>query len=232
MRLLNTNNRVPGGWRYKQLDDSGNLLHEWSKDFDPWAMFLAKVFNFRKANHLARAEMGLVEADVTEYLAREFGGDPKYFISAPGQKKTSLTSRFQNQNLAKLADKGKKLLSGATILADWLGDGLKPISQELAQTRSDICTGRINGNPCPHNNPGFKPVEAIAEIIRAWSEKKNDMTLKVIGEDALHSCDICLCSLPTKVWAPMETIVARTSQAMFGKFSAEAPSNCWMRNKT
>lgn len=231
MRLLNTNNRVPGGWRYKQLDASGKLLFEWHRDFDPWVMFLAKVHDFREANHLLRPEIGLVEADVTEYLAREFGGDPKYFTSAPGQKKTSLTSRFQLQNLAKLADKSRNLINGAAIIADWLGDGLKPVAQELAQSRSDVCTGRVSGKRCPHNNPGFRPVEAIAEIIRSWSEKKNYMTMEVIGEDKLHTCAICQCHLPTKVHVLMETIMGRTPQAMFEKFSAEAPSNCWMRNR-
>lgn len=227
MRLLNTNGRIPGGWRYQQFDATGKLLHKWSSDFDPWVMFLAKVRNFRVANQLIRQNADFVEADVTEYLAREFGGDPKYFTSDKGQKKTSLTSRFQSRSLARLVGASRKLLSGAEIIKDWLGDGLKPVSQEVAQARADVCLG-TNGVPCPHNNPGWKPVETIAEIIRAWSAAKNDMTLTVVGEDKLHSCDICLCSIPTKIWTPMETIAERTPQAMFEKFASEAPQNCWM----
>lgn len=232
MRLLNTNNRLPGGWRYKQLDASGKLLKEWKQDFDPWPMFLAKIQNFRTLNQLVRQDINFVEADVQEYLAREFGGDPKYFSVDPAQKKTSLTSRFQSRNLAKLAGRGSQLLAGARILSDWLGEGLKPVETALAQRRADVCSGRISGVPCPHNNPGFKPVETIAQIIRAWSEKKNEMTLTVQGEDKLHSCDVCYCHLPTKIFVPMETIVGQTPQAMFDKFASEAPEGCWMRNRT
>lgn len=233
MRLLNTNKRIPGGWRYEQFDAAGKLLKRWERDFDPWTMFLAKVQSFRTLNHLIRADIGFVEADVTEYLAREFGGDPKYFTSEPGQKKTSLTSRFQSRNfLARVADRSRQLISGASILSDWLGAGLKPVERALAQTRADICSGRINGVPCPHNNPGFQPVETIAQIIRGWSEQKNAMTLDVIGEDKLHTCGICWCHLPTKVFVPMETILDRTPQAMLDKFASEAPENCWMKTRT
>lgn len=231
MRLLNPLGRLPGGWRYEQFDANSKLLHKWSGDFDPWEMFLAKVMNFRVANQLSRPNIDLVEQDVEEYLAREFGGDPRYFTSDPSQKKTSFRARFQSRSLAKLADISRKLLTGEEIIREWFGDGLKPVSQEVAQNRADICLGSNGGVPCPHNNPGWKPVEAIAEIIRSWSSKKNDMTLAVTGEDKLHSCDVCLCDLKTKVFVPMETISERTPQAMFDKFASEAPSNCWMRQQ-
>lgn len=223
MRLLNTNNRLPGGWRYEQLDASGKSLHKF-QSWDPWMMFLGQVQTFRKGNKLTRQSIDEVESDVTEYLAREFGADPKYFTQNPAQKKTSFSSRFQSRGAALVA-KGKQLLTGANVLADWLGDGLKPVSQEEAQNRANICKG------CPRNNPGFKPVETIAAIIHSWAEKKNEMKLTVIGEDKLHTCSICFCSLPTKIWVPMETIKEKTPQSMFDKFSSDAPKNCWMIQK-
>lgn len=228
MRLLNTNRRLPGGWRYEQYDSAGKLLYRWDKDFDPWPMFLGKIYAFRKANKLVRQEQEFVEADVTEYLAREFGGDPKYFTTEPGQKKTSNTPRFQSR-VAKLAARGKQLLSGAAILSDWLGEGAKPVAPELAQDRADRCTGRLTGNPCPYNDSGFKPVESIANLIHAWAEKKNEMALTVIGEENLHTCQVCFCDLKTKTHVPMKTILDRTPQAMLDKFDDVAPKNCWMR---
>lgn len=221
MRLLNTNRRLPGGWRYEQLDASGKSLHKF-QSWDPWMMFLGQVQGFRKANKLIRSDIDDVEKDVTEYLAREFGGDPQYFTMNPAQKKTSLSSRFQSRGAALVA-RGRQLFNGANVLADWLGDGLKPVSPEEAQNRANICKG------CPRNNPGFKPVETIAAIIRAWSEKKNELRLEVIGEDKLHTCDLCWCDLKTKVHVPMPTIVDRTPQAMFEKFETDSPKNCWMR---
>lgn len=228
MRLLNTMNRLPGGWRYQQLDAGGRLLHKWDQDFDPFAMFLEKVLNFRKANNLPRADIDSVDADVQEYLAREFGGDPRYFDMG-AQKKTSVTPRYQRQHLAKLVDTSRAAYTGAQILKDWLGDGLKPVSREEAQNRADVCTGRLSGNPCAHNNSGHKFTETVAQLLRAWSEEKNKMTLSIDGEDNLKSCNVCLCHLPTKVWVPMETILGRTPKAMLDKFASVAPENCWMR---
>jgi len=224
MRLLNTKGRLPGGWRYEQFDAAGKLLHKWKNDFDPFISFLNKVRSFRVANKLVRQDINFVEADVTEYLAREFGGDPKYFTREPAQKKTTFSSHFQSRS-AKLVARGRQLLVGINIGADWLGDGLKPVEQTTAQDRCDVCKS------CPRNNPGFKPVETIADIIRLWSEKKNEMTLSVNDEDKLHTCDICWCHLPTKVWVPMETIVGQTPKSMFDKFAADAPEKCWMRRK-
>jgi hypothetical protein len=180
------------------------------------------------ANKLIRQNPDFVEADVTEYLAREFGGDPKYFTMDPTQKKTSFSSRVRNQS-ARLVAKGRQIVDGAAIIIDWLGDGLKPVEQAEAQARAAVCLGRNGGVPCPHNNPGFKPVETIAEIIRAWSEKKNELNLSVIGEEKLHTCDVCFCHIPTKAWCPMDTISGQTPKAMFNKFASEAPKNCWMR---
>lgn len=231
MRLLNTNNRLPGGWRYEQFDSANKPLHKWAGDFDPFIMFLGKVQSFRKANQLSRQDINFVEQDVTEYLAREFGGDPRYFTSSSAQKKTSHSPHSPSRSLARLADTGLSILRGASTIADWLGDGLKPVAQEVAQNRADICSGRLNGKPCLNNNPGFKPVETIAQIIRAWSEKKNYMTSEVMGEDNLHTCNVCLCHLPTKIFVPMKTILGQTSQAMLDKFASEAPRNCWMLSR-
>lgn len=234
MKLINTNGRLPGGWRYEQLDANGKVIKRWERDFDPWPLFLSKVQNFRKLNKLVRQDINFVETDVTEFLAREFGGDPKYFTGAgAAQKKTSPSSptHSPSQGLAKFVARSRQLVSGAAILVDWLGKGAKPIPQTAAQARADICTGRLNGNPCPNNNAGWKPVESIASIIRSWSSKKNELGLSVEGEEKLHSCDVCLCDLKLKVHVPMATIAEQTPDAMFEKFASVAPENCWMRNR-
>jgi hypothetical protein len=228
MRLLNTNSRIPGGWRYEQFDANGKSLHKWSNNFDPWVMFLGIVRNFRVANHLPRPGMDEVESDVTEYIAREFGGDPKYFTLDPGQKKTSFTSRFQSRS-AKLAGTIKKLFTGEEVIREWIGDGLKPVSTFESQNRADVCLGTDNGVPCPHNQPGPALIEEAALWVKLISEKKNDMKLTVIGEEKLQSCNLCLCPLGTKVHVPTETILSKTPKSMIEKFASEAPQNCWMR---
>lgn len=233
MRLLNTNNRVPGGWRYTQLDAKGQSLHKWEKDFDPWMLFLGKVQAFRKANQLVRQDIGFVESDVTEYLACELGGDPRYFTSKPAEKKTSRTllSHSPRPSLAHFAEVASELFSGSTILAHWFGNGLKPVANETAQARTSICLGANGGVPCPHNQPGLKLVGAAARRIQRMAEKKNEMKLTVAGEEQLQSCNVCLCDLKLKVFVPMQTILDQTPQAMLEKFAAESPPNCWMRQK-
>lgn len=230
MRLINTNHRVPGGWRYEQFSADGRLLKKFAS-FDPYAMFLGKIQDFRRLNHLPRQDLNFVDTDVQDYLAREFGGDPKYFIDDETQKKTPVY-RVGPNRLANLVARGRELLSGANILLDWLGEGLKPVAIEEAQSRSDACTGRNRTKPCPHNNPGYKPVEETASIIRSWAEHKNSMNLAVAGEENLHTCDLCWCHLPTKVHVPMDTIIDRTPQAMIDKFASEGPKYCWMRSQT
>lgn len=231
MRLLNPLGRLPGGWRYEQFDATGHFLHKWSNDFSPFVMFLGKVMDFRVANHLDRATPDLVEQDVQEYLAREFGGDPRYFTGGEGQKKTSLLSRFQSRNLAGLAGTVRKLFTGEEILREWLGDGLKPVASIESQARADICLGANSGTPCPHNQPGSPLIEEAARWVQSMSEQKNDLKLTVNGEEKLESCRICLCDLKLKIHVPMATILSKTPQAMLDKFASEAPVNCWMRKQ-
>lgn len=87
MRLLNTKARLPGGWGYEERDEAGVLLHEWKGNYEPWVLFLGQVQNFRLLNKRPRHSIEDVEADVTEFLAKRFSGNPKYFIGQPGSKK-------------------------------------------------------------------------------------------------------------------------------------------------
>lgn len=232
MRLLDTHKRLPGGWRYKQPDANGKIIREWKGNYDPWYQFLGEILSCRIVNHLIRAEIHFVEADVTEHLAREFGGDPRYFTQDKGaQKKTSPSLRPRSRSGAGIAEAASSAFNAQDIIRDWLGDGLKPVPRPEAQARADICTGRLSGRPCPKNQPGSRLFGFAARRIQSFVERKNELKLEVEGETKLESCAVCLCDLKLKVHVPMPHILHGTPDSMLLKFDEQAPPDCWMRNR-
>ena len=232
MLLINTKSLPPGGWRMKQNAANGAFLKEF-KSFEPWSMFLSSILEFRKANKLPRATVGEVDADVQDYMCREFGGDPQYCVV----KKNTTTGQFQRvaRGAARAVAGLRKLATGATILVDMFGGSKAPVAADLAQDRSDICTGRLSGNACPYNRPDadFNFItDPVSGFIKAQFEKLYEMKLEVQGQDNLQTCAICLCPLKLKVWTPIETILDRTPKAMLAKFKSEAPAQCWIVTET
>lgn len=232
MKLITTNTIFPGGWRYKQFSPDNRLLKEF-KSMSPWNMFIDSIVSFRKQNRLARATFAEADEDAQDYLCHECGNDPHYCVT---QKKTSsLRSQFLSRPVAAVAHAVKsvrKLAVGTNILRHWFGSGMQPVTTETAQARSDVCTGRFSDAQCPHNRDDVelqKILQPVSHIIKAYTEKKNELKLSVVGEDKLQSCALCLCPLHLKVWVPMETILNDTPQPMKDEFVAKAPSACWIR---
>lgn len=119
---------------------------------------------------------------------------------------------------------------GVKTILDWADEGFKAVPIDEAQSRSDICAGKDGADPCPHNREATFPlVGAVAEAIKAQVEKKNRLQLSVVGEEKLHACDICKCSLPLKVWTPMETILSSMSPDTLKSFEQYPP--CWMNKQ-
>lgn len=114
-----------------------------------------------------------------------------------------------------------KLLNGATILSEWIGDGAHPVHTGLAQSRADTCAA------CVKNVRGHwwnQSTDKLADTIRSYIEVKNHIGLRVFGEEKLGTCDVCQCNLPLKVHVPIVHIHAHTSDDTISKF----PSNCWI----
>jgi hypothetical protein len=133
---------------------------------------------------------------------------------------------IQNQRMS-LLEIAKKYDTGAQIIADWLGAGAIPVSQEAGQARADVCRGVATGNPCPYNTfeSGFEHL--FGESLKKIVEIKNEAKLRVDGEKSLHGCDICGCHLKTKIWTPMQHIRKHTSDDEFRKL----PTFCWQRKE-
>lgn len=105
------------------------------------------------------------------------------------------------------------------IRQQWLGEGM-PVAQDVAQARADTCLA------CPkHEVLAREAVTApIANMTRRQMEVKAALKLHVERESELHSCGLCGCYMPLKVWLPIE--LARENTPDWPTF----PANCWMHN--
>lgn len=117
-----------------------------------------------------------------------------------------------------LTDKLSKIVNGAKVLSDWLGDGGITVEPVLAQARADIC------NVCPMNTRSAIVTGGVAEAIKKQVEVKNALKLRVKGERHLGKCSICLCELRLKVWIPIDRIRPQTPD--------EFPSHCFITRET
>jgi hypothetical protein len=120
-----------------------------------------------------------------------------------------------------------EITNGAQIIIDWLGAGGKTVSDAQAQTRADICTGRINGRPCEHNVSDSWITGAAGESARKLLSIKNNAQMRVDGEKRLHTCDACSCYLRLKVWTPLDHLLKHTTTEEL----ANLPEFCWQRNE-
>jgi hypothetical protein len=240
MPLKTTSTLPPGGWVYEQKDNAGKIVQRF-RSFSPFNEAASEIFNFRRNNGFARASLDEVKEDLEQAQCARLGYDPDWCIvkkNSPTPKPFVPSKLFApslqhlREGVGHAAKRLKDAAVGIRILADWFGEGADPVAPQLAQTRADLCTGGFRDKegkvcPCPFNQPGYKPVEAVAEKIREQVEKKKELNLFVLREEGLHSCKICWCHLPLKVHVPLSTIMGRTPDAMMEKFRELQPA-CWM----
>lgn len=123
-----------------------------------------------------------------------------------------------------LWDDAKKFSATAV---EWWGDGGHP--DPRAQDRADVCSGRLTGNPCPHNyQGGWIMPQKVADTVRRWFELKNHLKLRVEGEEKLGHCEICNCGLSLKIHVPRQTTLNHTPDEEYAKL----PEWCWMRTES
>lgn len=108
------------------------------------------------------------------------------------------------------------------LYASWIGEGLRPVSQDMAQERARMCLN------CPKHDVSRPIYEALAKgialTVRQQIELKNQMKLRVEGEKSLHLCGACDCVLRLKIWAPLEFVKETTALE-------KLDVNCWIRKE-
>jgi len=122
----------------------------------------------------------------------------------------------------KTLQKIEQYVEGVEVLRDWLGHGGVPVDREISQARANVCL------KCVHNSLGNWPTKIIASAIKKHVELKNKMKMRVSGEKALKSCQICLCELRLKVHVPIGMIRKQMNEGELERF----PDWCWQKKET
>lgn len=116
-----------------------------------------------------------------------------------------------------LSDKVKNISGGVSTLSDWVGSDCIVVSQETAQTRTNICLS------CEFNQKGSFVTESMAKTIRETMKVKKSLGLRTQGIKGLKSCQKCLCYLPLKIWTPIDIVRRHMNPGEFESF----PGHCW-----
>lgn len=210
----------PGGWIFEQKTPAGTI-----KKFStmvPFGEAVKGIVAYRKGNAIEPHDFESVAVELENQTCARLGHNPKYCEV----KKKSLLDKINilPAHVKKAVELAGNATNGARILSDWLGDGAIPVNRSLAQARTNVCIS------CPLNQEShgmMKLTDAIASAILEQRRQKTEMSLEVISETELHTCSVCACHLPLKVWVPMKTIANRTHPKLVEKF----PDFCWMKTE-
>ena len=122
---------------------------------------------------------------------------------------------------AGVAGASRRASAGIKLVVEWLGEGLKPVSIDIAEQRAAVCV------KCPKNEDGgfFEKIGALAaQQVKDLIEVRNDLALKTKHDGQLKSCSACSCWLPLKVFAVKEHVQKYTSEEVRERLD---PS-CWI----
>lgn len=129
----------------------------------------------------------------------------------------------------KTIERHKLIQDGVALyraLSHWFGEGGKPVAQEVAQRRADVCL------KCPFNDPSedadaiFRQGASLA--IRKILELKRSQQLRVNEEGKLYLCAACKCVLKLKVFVPIKFVLETTNTKRLAELCAEKGVSCWI----
>lgn len=225
--MLKTLNTVPpGGWIYVQeYTDNGVKKSKRWVYFGPISIAAGEIADFRKGNNIPRATIEEVIQDVEEYTCQRLGNDPTYCRVKKNSTVRERLLSFKESVVAGAIRAVGNAKTGSKILTDWLGSGGTPVPDDKAQARANVCIGCKEFNREGHFFA--KLTGAIARAILEQRREKNRLGRKVVGEEELHTCTVCDCHLPLKVWVPLETILDRTHPDIQKEF----PAYCWIHTE-
>jgi len=243
-QLKSRQNQIPNGFKYRQAETG------WTAP--PWSSFetiVRGVMAHRMGNPaLARKhkwamdyETVAYEVDLYNAALCESHGWLDFVVS-----KNSEPPKFQplqsERPGAGFVGAVKRSVTGIKSVAEWLGSGLKPVAQDVAEKRAYTCAKepRVDqaGNPiqdgngniiigCPLNVKGnwLQKLEAnAADKVRSLMEVRNDLKLRTSNDSNLGSCAACDCALQLKIWQPMDLIQKNTNQETRTKLDR----SCWI----
>lgn len=231
MPLKSRNTSPPGGFPYDQKRADGTIIRLGGVNWG-FNHTVDIIREYRLGNNLLPTDRASIGAELDAFTSERLGFDPQWVES----KKNPMWPHLQQSPSHVIVKAVRHAVTGSQILRDWLGDGGVPIAAEFAQMRADACLKDNDldeeGKPCPcrQNREGHfaaKLTTLIAKAIHDQRREKLQLGLRVDGEERLHTCAVCDCHLPLKVWVPFQTIADRTPEHQWQEF----PAWCWQRKE-
>jgi len=230
MSLKSRRSFPPAGWIF--YEPKTNWTAPMGLSFD---QVVAAIIQHREANPRFAKEWMTSPEDVSNeldfYTCTRLNHDPNYCdsggsppnfqmgLSALSRRRPTPSSRAQ---LAGKDSHFTKTVAGIGLAIDWLGSGLSPVPQELAERRAITCSR------CSKNQDGdfWQRIAAVtANNIKKVMAIRTDMKLSTTLDDKLHSCTACDCFLKLKVHTPLSHIIEHTSENVM----KDLDENCWIR---
>jgi len=221
--LKNRQNQIPNGFKYRQAETG------WTAP--PWSSFetiVRGVMAHRMGNPaLARKHKWAMDYETVAYEVDAYNaalceshGWLDFVVS-----KNAEPPKFQplqsERPGAGFVGAVKRSVTGIKSVAEWLGSGLKPVAQDVADKRAAVCV------VCPLNVKGnwLQKLEAsAADKVRSLMEVRNDLKLRTSHDANLGSCAACDCALQLKTWQPMDLIQKNTNSETRSKLD----KSCWI----
>lgn len=197
---------------------------------------VAMIVQHRLANprfaHQWSTDPSIVADELDRFTCLRLANNPNYCsggaaVPQGGASKKGIRQTFATIKAASVgaAVAVKKVVAGAGVLLDWLGEGAKPVAQELANKRAEICS------TCPQNVKtdltSFFTVPA-ANMIRQQIEIRGEMKLSTPFDAKLGICQACACPLTLKPHVQLSYILKKLSPEVRAKLDPR----CWMNLET
>ncbi len=203
----------PGGYIFFQPETGWSAPNPMSDNFDQTVERISEHRSKNPRFNLA-LDYDLIAEELDLFTCKRLKFDPYWCTTSQKKTKAQVQAvQSQKRSLAALVRKTKQTVQGAEILSEWIGEGSRPVAQELADTRSLVCL------KCPKNNMDPSLTATLGEGIKKTIELRNSLGLKSKQESNIGTCDACGCYLPLKVWVPPRHL-SDTNDAEF-------PDYCW-----
>ena len=225
MALKSRNTFPIGGWRFHQPQTGWN-----SNQHQGFNAVVAEIIAHRRANPRfgLSTDQTTVENELeayTEARMRSIPGGEAYLIEgAPPSHGSFPTPPRQRRIVGEVAGhvvgEAKKVVAGVGLISSWLGSGLTPVAQDVANKRASICAGcQFNQEP----NALQKLEGAAGQALHLILQAKNDMKLTTPDDGKINTCTICNCALRAKVWTPIEHVWSNLKPEV----AASLDPACW-----
>lgn len=217
----------PGGWVYRQAET--NWASAFGLTFDET---VDAIIAHRRANPRFNlsTDWATVAVELEVYTEKRLLQIPgaKIYLTASDPKPERPSHLAQPVHQGGVAAGAKpSIVAGIPVLINWLGDGLRPVDQALAEGRAAVCAGGNGREKCPQNQAGDWRrwfTEPVAAVLKMQMEIKADKNLSTTNDDKLGVCDACACELHLKVWSPIRHITDNMNEAT----KARLDPRCWI----